>query len=103
MKHDESQVYLLNKVADYIKRAERKGIDSSSSSLCYFPTWTNDPGLIKLKLWLYGYSKIFSYIKKCDFYVLVGEKGRFSSENLEKCLPKNVEDDTKFAGIAFLR
>ena len=63
MKHDESQVYLLNKVADYIKRAERKGIDSSSSSLCYFPTWTNDPGLIKLKLWIYGYSKIFSYFK----------------------------------------
>ena len=50
MKHDESQVYLLNKVADYIKRAEKKGIDSSSSSLCYFPTWTNDPGLIKLKI-----------------------------------------------------
>ena len=24
MKHDESQVYLLNKVADYIKRAEKR-------------------------------------------------------------------------------
>ena len=63
MKHDESQVYLLNKVADYIKTVEKRGIDSSSSSLCYFPTWTNDPGLIKLKLWIYGYSKIFSYFK----------------------------------------
>ena len=63
MKYDESQIILLKKVSDYINDVEKKGIDSSSSSLCYFPTWTNDPGLLKLKLWIYGYKNIFSFIK----------------------------------------
>ncbi len=63
MEHDEKQIYLLSKVADYVRIAEKKEIDSSSSSLCYFPTWTNDPGLLKLKIWLYGYNQIFSYSK----------------------------------------
>ncbi len=65
MEYGDSQLYLLKKVSEYIKKKESLGIDTASSSLCYFPTWTNDPGLQKLKIWKYGNANFFSYFKIC--------------------------------------
>ncbi len=63
MKYDDYQVFLLNKVSKYIEKKEREGIDTSLSTLSYFNSWTNDPGLHKLKIWVHGYKELYNYLK----------------------------------------
>ena len=87
------QINLLEKVNDYIIKNKKKGINTGYSSLCYFSSWTFNPGYGRLKFWIDGYVFIFKYL-----YVILRDFLAISKYH-SYCLINNEDKNIKYKKI----
>ncbi len=56
-----TQIKLIKKGRDYIKKLEGEDINADSSAYCYLNSWSHVPGYTKLKFWQHGWLSFFKY------------------------------------------
>ena len=88
-----TQLRLINKGRDYIKRLENQEINVDSSAYCYLNSWAHVPGFTKLKYWENGWFSILkNLIINIKSIIGIGYLSGYNTEfnNIENINAENV-------------
>lgn len=88
-----TQIKLIKRGRDYIKKLEGEDINADSSAYCYLNSWSHVPGYTKLKFWQHGWLSFFKYsIINLKSILTIGYLGKYKTHfsSIENINAKNV-------------